>query len=73
MVYPNPLNPQKYVVVNSGHTYNAHRVLAGSESMFFPRIGDYAVVGTDLAAMAGLTPVGDVKMSGFFDESWKLK
>lgn len=73
LIYPNPLNPQKYVVVNSGHTYNAHRVLAGSESMFFPRIGDYAVVGTDLAAMAGLTPVGDVKISGFFDERWRLK
>ena len=41
--------------------------------MFFPRIGDYAVIGTDLAAMAGLAPVGDVKISGFFDEQWKLK
>jgi hypothetical protein len=73
MIYPNPLNPQKYVVLNSGHTYNADRNLAGSESMFFPRIGDYAVVATDLTAMAGLAPVGRVKVSGFFDENWKLK
>jgi hypothetical protein len=73
MIYPNPLNPQKYVVINSGHTFNANRVLAGSESMFFPRIGDYAVIHVDPAAMAGLTPVGDVKLSGFFDESWQLK
>lgn len=73
LVYPNPLNPQHYVVVNSGHTFNDNRVLAGSESMFFPRIGDYAVVHVNPAAMAGLTPVGDVKLSGFFDENWKLK
>jgi hypothetical protein len=73
LVYPNPLNPQHYVVINSGHTFNDNRVLAGSESMFFPRIGDYAVVHVDPAKMAGLTPVGDVKLSGFFDESWKLK
>jgi hypothetical protein len=60
-------------VINSGHTFNDDRNLAGSESMFFPRIGDYAVVHVDSAAMTGLTPVGDVKLSGFFDESWKLK
>ena len=58
---------------NSGHTFNDDRNLAGSESMFFPRIGDYAVVHVNPAAMAGLTPVGEVKTSGFFDESWKLK
>ena len=73
LIYPNPLNPQKYVVINSGHTFNLDRVLAGSESMFFPRIGDYAVVHADPAAMKGLTPVGDTKLSGFFNESWQLK
>ena len=60
-------------MINSGHTFNDDRNLAGSESMFFPRIGDYAVVHVDSAAMTGLTPVGDVKLSGFFDEAWKLK
>ncbi|HTL03873.1 MAG TPA: prolyl oligopeptidase family serine peptidase [Vicinamibacterales bacterium] len=73
LVYPNPLSPRHYVVINSGHTFNDDRNLAGSESMFFPRIGDYAVVHVDSAAMTGLTPVGDVKLSGFFDEGWKLK
>ena len=73
LIYPNPLNPQRYVVINSGHTFNDDRVAAGSESMFFPRIGDYAVVHVDPSKMVGLTPVGDVKLSGFFDEQWKLK
>jgi hypothetical protein len=63
MIYPNPLNPQRYVVLNTGHTFNAHRGEAGSESTFFPRLGDYAV----------LTPGGEVKVAGFFDEGWKLK
>ena len=63
LVYPNPLNPQKYVVLNTGHTFTAHRVIAGSESTFFPRLGDYAV----------LTTAGEVKTGGFFDEGWKLK
>ena len=42
-------------------------------TMFFPRVGDYAVVSTDLSAMAGLAPIGNVKASGFFDEHWQLK
>ena len=63
MVYPNPLNPQRYVVLNTGHTFTANRVTAGSESTFFPRLGDYAV----------LTTSGEVKVAGFFDEGWRLK
>jgi pimeloyl-ACP methyl ester carboxylesterase len=63
MIYPNPLNPQRYVVLNTGHTFGANRVLSGTESVFFPRLGDYAV----------LTTSGEVKTAGFFDEAWKLK
>lgn len=63
MIYPNPLNPQRYVVLNTGHTFTANRIAAGSESTFFPRLGDYAV----------LTTAGDVKLAAFFDEQWKLK
>jgi hypothetical protein len=63
MIFPNPLNPQRYVVLNTGHTFTAHRVIAGSESTFFPRLGDYAV----------LTTAGAVKTGGFFDEHWKLR
>jgi pimeloyl-ACP methyl ester carboxylesterase len=63
MIYPNPLNPQRYVVLNTGHTFTANRITAGSESTFYPRLGDYAV----------LTASGEVKVAGIFDESWKLK
>jgi hypothetical protein len=63
LIYPNPLNPQKYVVLNTGQTFSANRTIAGTESVFFPRIGDYAV----------LTTGGATKTAGFFDESWRLK
>jgi hypothetical protein len=63
LIYPNPLNPQKYVVLNTGQTFSANRVTSGTESVFFPRLGDYAV----------LTTGGATKTAGFFDESWRLK
>ncbi len=63
LVYPNPLNPQKYVVLNTGQTFSANRVTSGTEAVFFPRLGDYAV----------LTTGGQTKVAGYFDESWKLK
>ena len=63
LIYPNPLNPQKYVVLNTGQTFSANRITSGTEAVFFPRLGDYAV----------LTTGGQTKMAGFFDESWKLK
>lgn len=63
LIYPNPLNPQKYIVLNTGHTFSANRITSGTEAVFFPRLGDYAV----------LTTGGATKTAGFFDESWRLK
>jgi hypothetical protein len=63
LIYPNPLNPQKYVVLNTGQTFSANRITSGTEAVFFPRLGDYAV----------LTTGGQTKVAGFFDEEWKLK
>jgi hypothetical protein len=63
LIYPNPLNPERYVVLNTGQTFSANRITSGTEAVFFPRLGDYAV----------LTTGGQTKVAGFFDESWKLK
>jgi hypothetical protein len=63
LIYPNPLNPQKYVVLNTGQTFSANRITSGTESVFFPRLGDYAV----------LTTGGSTRTAGFFDEEWRLK
>jgi hypothetical protein len=62
LIYPNPLNPKRYVVINSGHTFG-DADFRGTNAWLYPRLGDYAV----------LTATGDVALSGFFDESWRLK
>ena len=43
MIYPNPLNPARYVVINSGHTFH-EKEFRGSNALLFPRLGDYAVL-----------------------------
>ena len=61
LIYPNPLNPKRYVVINSGHTFGDED-FRGTNALLYPRLGDYSVV----------TPGGDVKLSGFFNESWQF-
>ena len=61
LIYPNPLNPKRYVVINSGHTFGDED-FRGTNAWLYPRIGDYAV----------LTTKGDIVVSGFFDEQWRL-
>src|SRR5262249_33646359 len=61
MIYPNPLNPKRYVVLNSGHTAE-DRDYKGD--YLLPRLGDYAVLKTS---------TGEIVDSALFDEFWKLK
>ena len=64
LIYPNPLHPSKYVVLNTGLTI-AEREYNGDYGM--PRWGDYAIVkvkeGSD---------VPDLTTAGLFDENWKV-
>jgi dienelactone hydrolase len=62
MIYPNPLNPKRYVVINSGHTFG-DADFRGTNAWLYPRLADYSV----------LTPSGEIALSGFFDERWTLK
>lgn len=63
-IYPNPLNPRRYVVVNTGHTWTRKDLLA-SNAWLFPRLGDWAVLRPGRAAP-------EVLVAGFFDERWRL-
>jgi len=63
MIYPNPLNPNKYVVLNSGHTFG-EKDFKGTNALLYPRWGDYAIIEKK---------TGEVKLSGLFDEHWRLK
>ena len=68
-IFPNPLNPRKYVVINSGFTFHDQ----SNNDMQSPKLPDWAVV--------DITKPGNnyrylplfVESQGFFDEAWRLK
>jgi len=66
LIYPNPLNPKKYVVLNSGFTFREFDYLNNARQI--PKLPDYAVVDTS-------TPPSDrypgrIVVAGFFNEDW---
>jgi hypothetical protein len=61
LVFPNPLNPNRYVVINSGHTFSEDDWRSTNANLF-PHIGDYALI-----TLAN----HEIVHSGFFDEHWK--
>ena len=68
MIYPNPLEPSRYLVLNSGPTYREGH--DASNSVQTPKLPDWAVV--DLSVPPdGLAP-GRIAAADFFDESWAL-
>jgi dienelactone hydrolase len=66
LVYPNPLNPGRYVVLNSGFTFRGY----GSNATQVPMLPDYAFVDTRTPADTNVP--GAVVHAGFFDETWKV-
>ena len=69
MVYPNPLNPQKYVVINSGFTYREYDYLNNARQI--AKLPDWAVV--DLNTPPDTQNPGKVEDAGFFDEAWQFR
>ena len=67
VIYPNPLNPKRYVVLNSGFTFRGF----GSNADQTPKLPDYAVI--DITKPATTRAPGGVAMAGFFDEAWQVK
>ncbi len=62
LIAPNPLNPRRYVVLNTGHTFSAD-AFAGTNALLYPRLGDHALLRLTSAE-------GDVVATGYFDEFW---
>jgi hypothetical protein len=68
-IFPNPLNPRRYVVINSGFTFHDQ----SNNDMQSPKLPDWAVV--------DITKPGNndkylplfVESQGFFDEFWRVK
>jgi predicted esterase len=69
LIYPSPLNPTRYVVLNTGHTFHAPD-FRGTNALLYPRLGDYAVLKP--------TPTekdpadAEVMTAGLFDEHWRV-
>jgi hypothetical protein len=68
LIYPNPLSPARYVVLNSGFTFSHPRSTSNADQT--PKLPDYAVVDIDGPRAVGVN--GKVVVAGFFDEAWRL-
>jgi len=67
LVYPNPLNPDKYIVINSGFTYREYDYLNNARQV--PKLPDWAIL--DLTnAPSPRWPAG-IEQAGFFGEAWE--
>jgi hypothetical protein len=69
LIYPNPLNPKRYVVINSGFTYREFAYLNNARQV--SKIPDWAIV--DLRTKPNSLWPGKIVAADFFDESWQLK
>lgn len=69
MIYPNPLNPKRYVVINSGFTYREYAYLNNARQV--PKLPDWAIV--DVRTTADSLWPGKIVDADFFDENWHIK
>ncbi|HZR21708.1 MAG TPA: prolyl oligopeptidase family serine peptidase [Verrucomicrobiae bacterium] len=68
LIYPNPLNPRHYIVINSGFTFREFDYLNNARQT--PKLPDWAVL--DLSVPVSTRKPGGIVEAGFFDEDWKL-
>jgi dienelactone hydrolase len=63
LIAPNPLNPSRYLVLNSLHTFSESD-LKGTNALLYPHLPDWAIKRKS---------DGAIVEAGLFDEHWKLK
>ena len=73
LIAPNPLPgaSDRYVVLNSGHTFREAE-LAKVNYLLFPRWGDWAVVRLDANRAAAEPLTDNVLQAGYFNEQWQV-
>ncbi|MEZ6130455.1 MAG: alpha/beta hydrolase-fold protein [Planctomycetaceae bacterium] len=69
LIFPNPLNARKYVVINSGQTFH-DRDFRASNSWLFPRLGDIAVRKFAKNAEGGYDE--EIIWAANFNSGWEL-
>ncbi|HEV8543249.1 MAG TPA: prolyl oligopeptidase family serine peptidase [Verrucomicrobiae bacterium] len=67
VIFPNPLNPKRYIVLNSSFTFRQGSTT--SNSLQTPKLPDWAIV--DLRTAPDVKWPGLVAHAGFFDENWQ--
>lgn len=67
LIYPNPLNPGRYVVINSGFTF--WREGSASNAQQTPQLPDFALV--DVTGVGGSSE--RIRHAGFFGEKWEIQ
>jgi dienelactone hydrolase len=70
LIYPSPLNPGRYIVLNSGHTFRGEEFIK-TNAMLFPRLGDHALlkwIGDEKKPLAV-----EVLTAGLFDDFWRMQ
>ena len=70
LIFPNPLNRSKYVVLNSGHTFH-DKDFRSSNAWLFPRLGDIAVQKITLQKDGSFQE--ETVWSEVFGERWQLR
>ena len=68
-IYPNPLNPERYVVLNSSFTFRDYDYLNNARQT--PKLPDWAVI--DLKTPPNSRYPGAIPAADFFGEKWELK
>ncbi len=69
LIYPNPLNPKRYIVFNSSFTYREYDYLNNARQT--PKLPDWAII--DITTPPNARWPGKVVDANFFDENWELR
>jgi predicted esterase len=67
LIFPSPLAANRYVVLNTGHTFHAKDFL-GTNALLYPRLGDHAILKIDPERRNAFD--AEVVQAGLFDEFW---
>jgi hypothetical protein len=69
MIFPNPLNPKKYVVLNSGFTFREEAMASNARQN--AKLPDWVIIDTSTPPTPKFP--GALINQGFFNEKWQLE
>lgn len=69
LCYPNPLNPSRYMILNSGLTFR--EVHDKTNSLQNPKLPDWAIL--DITEAPSVESAGKIIAADFFDSRWKVQ